>query len=164
MLKDPNSLYLIRAYSNHGLVIDTNLLILDFVGDYNTSKITSYKRTALYTVKDYYLLQALIKSFRKVIVNQPILTEAFNLIDSLNNIENFKLNQHLIQRLQRFAEVNYTNRDILGMQSFIKYGFADASLDYLSSNNLILTDDLRLFWVSIKTRKTSNQLQPYSRL
>src|SRR5689334_11319965 len=99
MLKDQNTLYLIQAYSNKGLVIDTNLLILDFVGGYNVSRIETYKRTVKFTAKDYQLLQALIQSFTKVFVNQPIITEACNLIDSLNNMENYGLYKYLVKRI-----------------------------------------------------------------
>ncbi len=80
-----------------------------------------------------------------MIVNQPILTEAFNLIDSLNNSENYNLNRHLINRVLSLSETPSTNKEIFGMRSFIKFGFADASLDFLSANNLVLTDDLRLY-------------------
>ena len=136
---------LINAYINHGIVVDTNLLILDFVGHYNLSKIETFKRTKTYTTNDYLLLQKILSLFSKVIINQPILTESFNLIDSLNSGEDYALNQHLITRITQLRELAYSKEEILGMASFAKFGFADASIDHLSSYYLILTDDLRLY-------------------
>lgn len=145
MLKNPNAFALIQAYLNYGLVIDTNLLILDFVGNYDISKIEKFKRTRKYTAKDYFLLQSLIKSFRKVIYNQPILTEIFNLLDTDNTSHNHQLNRHLVNHISKLSENLNKSDEILGMKSFVKYGFADASIDLLSNYNLILTDDLKLF-------------------
>ncbi len=157
MLKNHHSFDLIRAYAGMGLVIDTNLLILDFVGSYNLSHIATFKRTLTYTINDYTLLQNVQRYFQKVIVNQPILTEAFNLIDSLNNLESYALNNHLINRIAKLRESLNPNKEILGMRSFSKFGFADASIDLLSTYNLILTDDLRLYhYLSTQSKQVIN--------
>ena len=157
MLKDSYEFSLIQAYADFGIVIDTNLLILDFVGEYNTAKISTFKRTVTYTINDFLLLRKLMSSFRKVIINQPILTEAFNLIDSLNNLENYSLNRYLRNRILKFADFTSSHKDVLGMKSFDKFGFADASIDLLSSSHLILTDDLRLYgYLSSQGKPTIN--------
>lgn len=145
MLKDQYAALLIQAYSDYGIVVDTNLLLLDFVGDYDIRKISTFKRTIVYTVDDYILLQQILNSFRKVIVNQAILAEVFNLLDSLNNIENQRLNTHLRSRIHSLTEQLSGYVEIANQSSFPKFGFTDASIDILSSNNLILTDDLKLY-------------------
>ncbi len=148
---------LINSYINHGIVVDTNLLILDFVGNYDISKIETFKRTVVYTPDDYILLQRILSLFTKVIINQAILTESFNLIDSLNSAENYALNQHLITRIQQLTESTSVKEDVIGMNSFIKFGFADASLDLLSNYYLVLTDDLRLYgYLSSKGKAAIN--------
>lgn len=86
-----------------------------------------------------------MNTFTRVIVNQPILTEDFNLIDTLNNTENYNLNQHLVARINRLSESTSSNGEILGMASFNKFGFSDASIDLLASYYLVLTDDLKLY-------------------
>ncbi len=145
MFENPAINSLLQAYVNTGLVIDTNLLLLDFVGDYDSGKITSFKRTRAYTIEDYRLLKSILVRYPKIIVNQPILAEAFNLLDSLNSQLHYSLHEHLAKRLQKFSEVHKPKDEIIKMRSFNKYGFTDASIDLLSNFYLVLTDDLRLY-------------------
>ena len=72
-------------YRNKGILIDSNLLLLYFIGKYNKTLIQRFKRTQKYVTEDYELLTAVIKDFTKIITTPNILTEVSNLSGNLEN-------------------------------------------------------------------------------
>ncbi len=84
-MTQPNSLSnTVNKYKTKGLLIDSNLLLLYFIGSYNIDLITSYKRTKKYTREDFYTLKDFTNSFNKLVTTPNILTEVSNLSTQLN--------------------------------------------------------------------------------
>jgi hypothetical protein len=52
---------LVGRYARKGILIDTNILLLYFVGNFDQDLISSFKRTLQFTVEDYNTL-LLLKS------------------------------------------------------------------------------------------------------
>ena len=74
---------LLVRYRSRGVLVDTNLLLLYFVGLYNPSLIPQFKRTRIFTVNDFDVLQNFIALFSKVVTTPDILTEVSNLSNQL---------------------------------------------------------------------------------
>ncbi len=72
-------------YRNKGILVDSNLLLLYFLGKYNKSLIQRFKRTNKYVIEDYELLTSVIEFFTRVITTPNILTEISNLSGNLEN-------------------------------------------------------------------------------
>ncbi len=75
---DPTS-----AHHRQGLLIDSNLLLLLFVGQYDPTRIQKFKRTDQFTVGDYELLADYVEQFRELVTTPSILTEVSNLLGQL---------------------------------------------------------------------------------
>jgi len=69
---------LVRTRRSAGLLLDSNLLLLQLVGLTNRNRIFSFKRTQKYTLNDFDLLQVLINRF-------DILTDDLDLYLALLN-------------------------------------------------------------------------------
>lgn len=54
---------ILAKYKNKGALIDSNLLLLYFVGKYEPNLISSYKRTKIYTLQDYRLIDNIVSYF-----------------------------------------------------------------------------------------------------
>ena len=71
---------LVKKYRSLGLLVDTNLLMLLWVGRWNSAFISRHKRTNQFDANDYGLLEMLVELFTKVVVTPCILAEASNLV------------------------------------------------------------------------------------
>ena len=47
---------LIIKYKNKGILIDSNLLLVYFIGKYDLNRLQSFKKTAKYSIDDYYII------------------------------------------------------------------------------------------------------------
>ena len=133
---------LFRKYKSKGLMIDTNILLVYFVGLYSPEAVGNLKRTKEYNLNDFYTIFRIIEYFKQVITTPNILTELSNL--SKRYPDEFKT---------IFSE-NVKNVKELYLESFIAsskdhfkiVGLTDSALIELSKNNyLIITNDLPLF-------------------
>lgn len=79
----PDTFALINRYTSKGILVDTNILLLYFVGGIRRSRISQFNRTKQFNTKDYDLLIALLSDFRTVATTPNILTEVSSFIDKL---------------------------------------------------------------------------------
>src|SRR5882672_2097419 len=70
---------LIWKHRSPGLLIDSNLLLLYILGNTNKQRIPEFKRTQMYTIQDFELLQLLVERFSRVVTTPNVLTEISNL-------------------------------------------------------------------------------------
>jgi hypothetical protein len=80
---------LLGRYKSRGILIDTNLLLLYFVGKYDPRRILSFGRTKsrAFTLEDFKLLLVVFDYFDRVITTPNILTEVSNLSSKLSDYE-----------------------------------------------------------------------------
>ncbi|MDX2096719.1 MAG: PIN domain-containing protein [Leptolyngbyaceae cyanobacterium bins.59] len=139
-------------YFTKGLLVDTNILVLWFVGKTNRQRISSFKRTAAYTPQDYDLLILLLRRFQKLVITPNILTEVNSLINQLGEPERSRclriFSQALVQgeKAEPQIEEFYIESCVLITEpAFNTFGLTDSSICQLAkSKYLVLTDDLRL--------------------
>jgi rRNA-processing protein FCF1 len=141
-----NFLYsLIEKYSHNGILLDTNILLLYYVGQYNPDLIEKYKRTCMFIIKDYYLLEKLIQNFHRIISTPNILTELNSFCNQLDDknkqgfLQNFKL------KIDTIHEKYIPSKEIAEKEIFIRFGLTDTGIvDTIKDKYLLLTDDFRL--------------------
>jgi hypothetical protein len=136
---------LISKFHSKGIVVDTNILILLFVGLYNKELIDKWKRTQKYIKKDFEFLINFLSNF--IVITTPnILTETFNLTEKLNNETSYQLFEECKIMIGRLNEVYIPSVNAIKNKSFIQFGLSDSTIIDLSDKGfLILTDDYPLY-------------------
>jgi rRNA-processing protein FCF1 len=126
------------------LLVDTNLLLLLFIGTFDPSRITKFKRTQQFSIQDFDLLVNFLKPF-EVITTPHILTEISNLGGQLSHDflrAFFTVYAKLVQRLK---EITRDSSEIVRSELFVPFGLTDAAIGLICSDSIaVLTDDKRL--------------------
>lgn len=126
------------------ILVDTNLLLLLVVGDYDARRVSSFKRTNQFTNTDFELLKKKTKLFSKLWKTPNILTEVDNLGRQLAQSEW----EDFASALEALT-VSVTEFAIPSIQAvrdirFAKIGLSDTATMLLPGKPLLLTDDLKL--------------------
>jgi len=135
----------LSKWGKNGVVLDANLLLVYIVGLFDLRYLPKIKRAASYDGDDWRRLANLLKHARKAIVTPGIITEACNLLDTVNRQNDFRIFATL-QRLSSSLREDYiTAQTLFGHQLCLRFGHADASIAHLAGRgHLVITDDLRL--------------------
>ena len=138
--------YLIIRNLQRGVLIDTEPLLLFFVGACDKNRIQTSKCTKAFTVEDYDLLIQFMSNFKRIVTTPNILTEASNLL----GYESDKIKRDfytLFSSYVRGFEERFTpSKKIVIHEHFSKFGLTDlATLDNAKGRYLVLTVDLPLF-------------------
>ena len=96
-MSDP-FLKLVNRYATKGVLVDTNILLLYFVGTVNRDRIERFKRTKTFTTNDYDVLVRLLSIFQKIVTTPNILTEVSNFINQLGEPERSRCYSIFCQR------------------------------------------------------------------
>jgi len=136
---------LIFKYRNKGILPDSNILLVYFIGSYNENLISSFKRTKIFTIEDFKTLSKIINYFSKVYTTPNILTEVSNLSNQLPEKTKIKYYEEFKKHVSLLNENYFESNIICNTSHFNKYGLTDASIIELSQKKyLVLTDDLKL--------------------
>lgn len=143
MKDDIRSLF--AQYRQKGILIDTNILLLYFVGSVNRERISKFNRTQQFTPEDYDILLGIINFFSKRVTTPNILTEVSSLSNQLGEPERsicsrlFSVNISLLD--EHYISSTTTSR----RTEFIRFGLTDCGILEVAQNHyLVLTDDLKL--------------------
>ncbi len=134
---------LCNKHRHSGIFLDTNVLLLYFIGAVDIDLIRRFKRTSnRFCVEDYYTLKNLLAYFSKVITTPHVLTEISNLAGQLSSSKETFFTE-FAQRIALLDERYICSADIAKTAVFKKFGLADAGIVYLK-NLLVLTEDWAL--------------------
>lgn len=114
-----------------GIILDTNLLLVYLVGNWDLGKVGSAARTDDYTADDYYTLCNLIEQFGKLVVTPHILTEVCDLAEKDNLSYNGVLFEHLMELCCDLRERRQESVRVMKAHDRVPYrvvGLADAAL------------------------------------
>lgn len=137
---------LIMSYKTKGLLVDTNLLLLYFVGEYDLDRISRFKRTMTFTADEFLLLTMFLDLFEKLITTPNILTEVSNLSGQLPEAIRSLFWEDFSGRMPRLQETYTASTTISASAPFTKLGLTDSGIvDLVKDKYLVLTDDLKLF-------------------
>lgn len=139
---------LLGRYRSAGMLVDTNILLLYFIGVYDQGLIERWGRTAdRFVAADFDTLSVLLEGFERLAVTPHILTEVSNMLGGLSDpakTECFGLFARVIRSTMH--EKCTPGSDLSESPAFISFGIADTSiLDAATDSYLVLTDDLDLY-------------------
>ena len=136
---------MVARYVQKGILVDTNILLLYFVGSFDPNLISSFKRTLQFTVEDFDTLLLLLDPFDKFITTPNILTEVSNLSGQLGEPARTPFFQTLAEKFILMEERYIESSDAAQQEEFVKLGLTDTGILKLSKDQyLVLTDDFRL--------------------
>lgn len=137
---------LFRAYQRKGILIDTNILLLYFVGAVNPERISRFNRTEQFAPEDYQTLLEILAYFPQRITTPNILTETNSLLNQLGEPERSRCFAFFATTISVFNE-SFINSQIAAQnQGFIKFGLTDCGIaETAQSQYLVLTDDFKLY-------------------
>ncbi|MGB3571592.1 MAG: PIN domain-containing protein [Phormidesmis sp.] len=137
---------LLQQYFSKGLLVDTNILLLFFVGSVSRERINRFRRTEQFSSLDYDLLVDLFRRFKVIATTPNILTEISNLINQLDEPDRSECYKVFASGIAFLEETYLPSRDVASSYwPFSKYGLTDCGIAELAQNKyLVLTDDLRV--------------------
>jgi hypothetical protein len=131
---------------NKGALIDTNLLLLLFVGSVRRELIGNFKRVNKFAVEDYDTLFNVVNYFGKVFTTPNILTEVSNLAGQLSGTDRDDCFQNFSKTLTLLEETYIPSKSVAESGSFKKFGITDAGIaQFAVDHHLVITDDLPLY-------------------
>lgn len=139
--------HLISRYSGKGVLLDSNLLLLYFVGLYDPERIGTFKRTYSqgFTVDDFDLLCRLLDCFDTVVTTPNILTEVSNLSNQLRNDERDSYFVVFANSAALLTERYIESKKICVLAHFNRYGLTDSgTISCAKGNYLVVTGDAPL--------------------
>jgi rRNA-processing protein FCF1 len=136
----------VNRYTNKGILVDTNILLLLFVGTTNRARIERFKPTRQFTEEDYNLLVQFLNEFSKVVTTPNILTEVNSFINKLGEPEKQSCLSVFSQGIsQSLSEVYKESQIICQAAEFIRFGLTDCGIREVAREDyLVLSDDLQL--------------------
>ena len=138
----------IQRYHSRGVLVDTNILLLHFVGSYDRELIPRFKRTRTYTVEDYDLLSRLLSQFERIVTTPNILTEVNSLSSQLGEPAKEQYFKEFARGIDTLDEKYVESATAAQLEQFPRLGLTDSGIVHLAKGNyLVLTDDFRLYGV-----------------
>jgi hypothetical protein len=136
---------LFNQYRQKGVLIDTNILLLYFVGTVNRARISKFSRTEQFTLEDYDTLLEIIVFFQKRVTTPNILTEVNSLTNQLGEPERSKCLALFSVSMSLFNESYVGSNTVSQYAEFTRFGLTDCGiLELARKQYLVLTDDLKL--------------------
>ena len=135
---------MLNRHLGKSVLIDTNILLLLFVGGFDRTLITSFKRTAVYTADDFDLLLNLLTLIPRVVTTPHVLAEVNSLSGQLGEPKRTEYFQFFAEQLELLDE-RYVRSDAAAKSEwFAKIGLTDSGILAASADGLlVLTDDFR---------------------
>lgn len=142
---------LISSYSRKGLFIDSNLLLLLYIGVINCDFIPKYKRTNKYLKEDHEILVRFLSAFNKIVTTPNVLTEVHNLANSLSGSYRDRFAEIFAKGIEVLKEEYIESSTLIRDGIFFKFGLTDSGIYRLVKGKyLLITDDFPLSQYAIK--------------
>ncbi|HEY9648142.1 MAG TPA: PIN domain-containing protein [Chroococcidiopsis sp.] len=136
---------LFSQYRSKGILIDTNILLLYFVGSINRERISKFKRTAQFRPEDYDTLLGIMSFFPKRVTTPNILTEVNSLSNQLSEPERSQCLAFFSKSISLLDENYLSSNTVSQRAEFTRFGLTDCGIVELARNQyLVLTDDFKL--------------------
>ena len=134
------------ADTRSGVLIDSNLLVLQAVGTVNANRIVVFKRTNQYTRQDYDLLVQVLHYFKRWFTVAHVLAEVSNLTDLFGN-ERRQVREVLKQIISLTHEEAIPSSLAAEDRVYNSLGLTDAAIAAVARKHdcVLLTDDLDLY-------------------
>ena len=136
----------LAQHRKSGVAIDTQLLLLLWIGNFDRSQIGRFKRLRQYTETDFDLLCGLVACCPKLVTTPNVLTEVSNLAGQLPGELAEEFREEFRRVVTKLNEQHFDSISVTQSDSFLRLGLADGTLLKLARQNvLVLTDDHLLY-------------------
>lgn len=137
---------LLQKYKRRGILVDTNILLVYFVGLHDPKTIPTFKRTCTFAIEDFKTIVALLEFFEVKVTTPHILAEISNFIGQLPEKTSSDCYNLFSKAVEVLAEHHLPAKDITANGAvFRKFGLTDTGIALLAKDKyLVLTDDLRV--------------------
>jgi hypothetical protein len=138
---------MIQRHRSRGVLVDTNILLLYFVGTYDRDLIARFKRTRdRFIGKDYDLLSKFLGGFKHIVTTPHILAEVNSLSAQMGDPGKTDYFATFAKNLAALSEHYVVSATAAKMEAFPKLGLTDSGIMHLAATPfLVLTDDFRLY-------------------
>jgi len=147
---------LLSRHRGGSLLVDTNLLVLLFVGGFERGLVGRHKRTIGFALEDYDLLLRFIKLVPNVVTTPHILAEVNSLSGQMGEPKRSEYFRHFASSIRLLDEHFISSESVTEHVHFPKIGLTDSIILALATLGpnvgskrttdrlLVLTDDYRL--------------------
>ena len=134
-----------------GVAIDTQLLLLLWIGSFDRSRIGCFKRTRQYVDSDYDLLLNIVERCPRLVTTPNVLTEVSNLAGQLPEDIANEFRGEFRLAVKKLDERLIKSGDVVEDEAFLRLGLTDGAIIHLARQKiLVLTDDFPLYAQLIK--------------
>jgi hypothetical protein len=136
----------LARFRGRDVLLDANILLMDVIGTLDPARISTFKRTKMFTIDNYALLVRLLRQwFRAVVTTPNILTEVSNLAGELGEPLKARVFQIFAEAVKRVPEHYAASRAATEHPAFVKFGLTDAVMARMAAGDiLVLTVDFPL--------------------
>jgi len=136
---------LVRRHGPRGVLVDTNLLLLYFIGSFDRGLVGRFKRTQPFTGEDYDFLDEFLERFSRVVTTPHVLAEVNSLSGQLGEPKRTRYFQDFAERIATLDERYVASTRLAAAQQFPRLGLTDTGILHVAQSGLlVLTDDLAL--------------------
>lgn len=133
-------------YRGGAALIDSNLLLLLFVGSFQRDLIAKFKRLNTFTTEDYDTLLIVLSRFGKIATTPNVLTEVSNLSNEIQDRTRVAYYESFARSLTLLNERYIQSTDVAQTPMFRALGLTDAGVALIAREGLlVLTEDLTLY-------------------
>jgi hypothetical protein len=139
---------IIQKYRSKGLLIDTNLLLLYFIGHAVPEIQATFKplRNRGFTQEDFERLNHLVALFSRVVTTPHILTEVSNHCDKLKGRHRSMYGKSVVPLIKHLNEERIASSTLCECDGFVDFGLTDTAISEVSRGKyLVLTADFPLY-------------------
>lgn len=135
-------------WRSRDLLVDANILVLYVVGNLDPDLIGKHKRTNQFIAKDYYLLDDVLRQFKKIVTTPNVVTEVSNMVAQIGGKETVTRLRVVLGGLVEVLDEQYIPSTQAGkVEEFRRLGLTDTAILLLAKQDrlLVLTDDRHLY-------------------
>jgi len=133
---------LVERYGTRGVFVDTNILLLYFVGSFDRMMVSRFKRTRQFDGDDFDLLVSLLGHFETIVTTPNVLSEVNSLSGQIGEPARTRYFGEFSRRIVTLDEHYVASSDAAQTPHFPRLGLTDAAIMLLSKGSyLVLTDD-----------------------
>ncbi len=131
----------VRPYLGRFAILDTNVLLLHLLCEFDFSLLASCKLLNMFDEEDYLLLSGILKLFPNCCTTPHVLTEVSNLSNRLESWKKSEWSKLFSKRIQIMPERFEDSARIASDASAMRFGLTDAALASLANSHLVITVD-----------------------
>ncbi len=138
-------MHLVQKYGQRGALVDTNILLLFFVGAFDRTLVPRFKRTQQFAEEDYDTALKMLASFSPIVTTPHILTEVSNLAGQLPEHQKSGFFAKFGDGISLLEEHHVPGIDLATAPKFNRFGITDVAVKHIAERGyLVITDDFRL--------------------